>query len=387
MFIYREVDGLRRLGVHVETISIRGLQDASEAVSEEQRTEAAQTYCVLPAPAFRTLATHLGLLLRSPGRYFSALRLAWATRPPGLKALLLQFAYFIEAGLVAARMRERQLTHLHNHFASSSGTVAMLAAELGGFTFSLTEHGPAIFFAPGWWRVDEKFKRALFVNCISHFCRSQIMIYTPPQRWERLHIIHCGVDPAEFTMTRHSGRGSRLLFTGRIAAVKGLPVLFEALAKIKDCWPDVVLSLAGGGPDRALLEQMAARLGIEQHIRFLGYQSAEQVRGLLLETDVFVMSSFAEGVPVVLMEAMATGVPVIATRIAGVAELVEEGVSGYLTPPGDPDMLAQRLETLLSDGALRGRFGVAGRAKVEAEFDIHGEMAKLRDILEAALDA
>ena len=90
----------------------------------------------------------------------------------------------------------------------------MLAAELGGFTFSLTEHGPAIFFAPGWWRVDEKFKRAAFVCCISHFCRSQIMIYTPPERWDRLHIIHCGVAPSEFTPVRRPGRGTRPIVYG-----------------------------------------------------------------------------------------------------------------------------------------------------------------------------
>ncbi|MBI5094648.1 MAG: glycosyltransferase family 4 protein, partial [Candidatus Hydrogenedentes bacterium] len=380
MFIYREVDGLRRLGVHVETISIRGLKDASEAVNAEQRSEMAQTYCLLPVSPSRLVAAHLRLLARAPGRYVSALRLAWSIRPPGLKAFLRQLAYFFEAGLVAARMHERELTHLHNHFASSSGTVAMLAAELGGFTFSLTEHGPAIFFAPYWWRIDEKFKRAQFVCCISHFCRSQIMIYTPPERWNRLHIIHCAVNPAEFSPIQHSGRGSRLLFTGRIAAVKGLPVLFEAVAKLKERWPDLILSLAGDGPDRAFLADMARDLGIESQVRFLGYQSAEQVRALLRETDVFVMSSFAEGVPVVLMEAMATGVPVIATRIAGVGELVEEGVSGFLTPPGDPGSLANRLETVLSDGELRARFGRAGREKVEGDFNIEIEASKLRDV-------
>ena len=126
------------------------------------------------------------LLVRSPGRWLRALRLAWNTRPPGPAALFRQLAYFAEAGIVAERMRERGLVHLHNHFASSSGTVAMLAAELGGFTFSISEHGPDIFYAPEWWRLDAKFSRALFVACISHFCRSQVLIWTPLDRWHRV---------------------------------------------------------------------------------------------------------------------------------------------------------------------------------------------------------
>src|SRR5262245_62843560 len=209
VFIPREVSALRRLGFHVETISIRGLADASEAVNDVQREEAASTFVVLPPSLGRLVGSHVRLLGRSPDRWLRALRLAWRTRPPGLAALFRQLAYFAEAGIVAERMRERGLDHLHNHFASSSGSVAMLAAELGGFTFSISEHGPDIFYAPHWWRLDAKFSRALFVACISHFCRSQVLIWTPVERWQRVHLLPSGVEPGESSAHRPPGPARR----------------------------------------------------------------------------------------------------------------------------------------------------------------------------------
>jgi colanic acid/amylovoran biosynthesis glycosyltransferase len=385
VFIHREVAALRRLGFHVETFSIRGLADSSESVNDAQREEAATTFVVLPPSIGLLLRSHARLLARAPDRWVRALRLAWRTRPPGAAALFRQLAYFAEAGVVAERMRERGLVHLHNHFASSSGTVAMLAAELGGFTFSISEHGPDIFYAPEWWRLDAKFSRALFVACISHFCRSQVLIWTPVDRWHRVHIVHCGVDPAEFAQRTHRGAGRRLLFTGRLAGVKGIPILLEALARLRGSHPDVELALAGDGPDRAQLEGEAQRLGVAGRVRFLGYQSSDHVRSLLQETDVFVLPSFAEGVPVVLMEAMASGVPVVSTRVAGVAELVEDGVSGFVVPPGDVGALADAIDALLSDGGLRQRFGAAGRRTVAREFDVRREAAWLGDVLSSAL--
>jgi glycosyltransferase involved in cell wall biosynthesis len=246
-------------------------------------------------------------------------------------------------------------------------------------------HGPSEFFEPKYWRVDEKIRRALFVSCISHFCRSQAMIFAPQEKWDKLHIVHCGVDPKLFAPVAHQGEGSRLLFVGRLAGVKGLPVLLEAMARLKPHRPSLRLSVAGDGPDRRKLEEQAKRLGLAENVRFLGYQSQQQVRDLLQQTDVFVLASFAEGVPVVLMEAMAAGVPVVATQIAGIPELVEDGASGFLVPPADPHALADRVERLLADADLRSRFGASGRKKVEREFNITTEAERLCQILTSAV--
>lgn len=383
-FIQREVAALRENGVDVYTFSVRRTGD-EHIVGPEQKAERDRTFYILPVNAIALLLAHLTLLFSSPVRYLRALKLAWSTRQHGLRGTFYQLFYFAEAGILAKQIRVKQIQHLHNHLADSSCTVAMLAAELGGFTFSFTMHGPYIFFEPHRWRIDEKIKRALFICCISHYCRSQGMIFAPIDKWNRMHIIHCGVDPALFNLVSHEEPGFRLLYVGRLAPVKGLPILIDCLAALKPSHSNIVLTVVGDGPDRAELEQMTARLGLEENVKFLGYQSQAEVRKHMQQTDVFVMSSFAEGIPVVLMEAMAAGVPVVASQIAGVSELVEEDLSGYLVPPGDPVSLADRIETLLTDSQLRARLGAAGRAKVEKDFNIHYEVMRLYCVMTAAL--
>lgn len=384
-FIQREVTALRDAGVHVQTFSIRKPPEG-ENVGPEQRAERDRTRYILPPSVLNLIAVGFRLKLGSPGRYFRALRLALSTRQPGIKGLIYAMAYLMEAGLIADTMRKEKLTHLHNHFGDSSCTVAMLASELGGFTFSFSLHGPGIFFEPYRWRLDEKLKRALFVSNISHFCRSQAMIFCPPEKWDRLHIIHCGVDPSLFKPATHTGQGTRLLTVGRMASVKGMPILLEAIKQLQKDHPDLKLMVVGDGPERADFERRAKQLGISDQVEFVGYQSQAEVRERLAEADVFVLPSFAEGVPVVLMEAMAAGVPVVTTRIAGVAELVDHDHSGLLVPPGDTHALANAIDTLLTNPSKRTAFGHAGHQKVSAEFNIAKESAWLRRIMTAALD-
>jgi colanic acid/amylovoran biosynthesis glycosyltransferase len=385
-FIQREVAVLRELGVDVDTFSIRRTGD-EHIVGVEQRVERDRTFYILPVNPIRLLLAHSHLLFSSPIRYFKALKLAWATRQHGVRGTLYQLFYFLEAGILSAQIRQRQIIHLHNHFADSSCTVSMLAAVLGGFTYSFTMHGPYIFFEPHRWRIDEKINRALFVACISHYCRSQGMIFADADKWQQMHIIHCGIDPALFDAVIHKDSSQRLLYVGRLAVVKGLPILLESLAILQRSHPDILLTVVGDGPDRSQLEQMTEQLGLSGNVKFVGYQSQAEVRKYMQETDIFVMSSFAEGVPVVLMEAMAASVPVIATQIAGVSELVENNINGYLVPPGDTISLADRIEKLLSDHQLRSVLGAAGRTKVAKEFNIHNEVASLYSVMKTYLQS
>ncbi|GAB1543462.1 glycosyltransferase [Scytonema sp. NUACC21] len=383
-FIQREVAGLRELGVEVHTFSIRRTGD-EHMVGPEQKSERDRTFYILPPNPIGLLLAHISLFFGSPMRYLRALKLAWSTQQPGWRGFIYQLFYFVEAGILAQQIKTKHIEHLHNHLASSSGTVAMLAADLGGFTYSFTLHGPYIFFEPHRWRLDEKIKRSLFVCCISHYARSQGMVFAPIDKWNQMHIIHCGIDPALFDVVTHNQLGKRLLFVGRLAAVKGLPILLESLAALKDAHPEIVLTVVGDGPDRARLEAMTAELKLNSNVKFVGYQSQAEVRQHLQQTDVFVMSSFAEGIPVVLMEAMAAGVPIVATQIAGVSELVEDGVNGYLVPAGDAISLANRIAKLLLNPELRDAFGTAGRAKVEQDFNIIHEVGRLHCVITAAL--
>lgn len=380
-FIQREVAALRDHGLVVETYSVRRT-GAEHHVGKEQRAEAARTFHILEATAnpLVTLRAHVSAL-RHPGRYLRGLWLAWRTAPGGIRGHIYNLIYFAEAVVLAHHMRKRGVVHLHNHIAKASCTVAMLASTVSGIPYSFTLHGPDIFFEPIHWRLDEKIARAAFVACISHFCRSQGMIFSDPAHWERLHIVHCGVDPSLYDTPR-GAPAKRLLFVGRLAVVKGLPVLLRALHQVAAEHPDLRLTLIGDGPERAALEDEARALGLSGMVDFVGYKGQGEVAQALRDADILVLPSFAEGLPVVLMEALAARVPVLTTRIAGVGELVEDGVSGRLVAPGDPAELADALRAMLNaPPEVHAAMGQAGRARVVAEFDSATEAGKLAALI------
>ncbi|MCB2105054.1 MAG: glycosyltransferase family 4 protein [Rhodobacteraceae bacterium] len=386
-FIQREVAALRAHGVDVMTCTVRRAP-ARDVVGADQQEEQARTFCILDAARnpLRLLGAHLALIRRSPARWFEALRLAWRTRPPGLKALLWQAFYFAEAGVLARHLQKAGATHLHNHFANSSCSVAMLTSVMSGVPFSFTEHGPAIFFEVGKWHLGEKVARASFVACISHFCRSQMMLFSDPAHWHKFSIVHCGVEPARYGAVPRGDFAQRALFIGRMDPVKGVPVLLRAFGDVARDYPGARLDLVGDGPAMRDFTAMAQTTGVADRVRFLGYRNQDEVAAHLAEADMLVLPSFAEGVPVVLMEAMASRIPVIASRVAGVAELVEDGQSGFVLPPGDERSLATSLRTLFDAPERCREMGLAGRAKVEVEFDIRTEAARLAGQFAAAED-
>ncbi|WP_417242301.1 glycosyltransferase family 4 protein [Celeribacter sp.] len=385
-FIQREIETLRAKGWTVEACTIRRA-DPKDVVGAAQVNEARGTFCVLEAAKnpVTLIGAHIRALKRDPRAWGRTVRLAWQTRPAGAKAALWQVFYFLEAGVLARHLEARGVRHIHNHFANSSASVAMLTSEMSGIPFSMTMHGPAIFFEPMHWRIDAKIARAAFVACISHFCRSQAMYFSDPAHWNRLKIVHCGVTPEAYGTVARTQRGKRIIFVGRLDPVKGVPLLLDAMARIAQDHPDATLSVVGDGPSRAAVEAQARDLGLGDRVSFLGYRAADEVTALLNEADMLVLPSFAEGVPVVLMEAMASRIPVIASRVAGVSELIEDGVSGFTLPAGDLDTLCARLDTLLSDPALCERMGNEGRKMVEAAFDLSREAAWIGKIFEGAL--
>src|SRR6056297_1847118 len=382
-FIEREVRALRGHGAEVLTASVRR-PDAANVIGPEEEASQAETFYVLAEAKhpLRLAGAHLGLLVRAPGRWLGALALALRTGRPGAKGLLWQLFYFAEAGVLADHLRREGVGHLHNHFADASSSVAMLTAALADIPFSFTLHGPAELFEPESWHLGEKVARSAFTACISHFARSQAMLFSAPEHWGKLRIVHCGVTPGRYAAEPSRNQsGLKLLFVGRLTPIKGLRVLFEAFARLRtDGLDDVILTLVGDGEDRGFAEGEAARLG---GMNLLGFQSQDGVAAALHDADALVLPSFAEGVPVVLMEAMASARPVIATQVGGVSELVEEGVSGRIIPPGDAAGLAAAIRALAEAGPeARAEMGMAGRKRVESAFDVTREARWILDLFE-----
>ena len=378
-FILREITALRALGLTVDSYSIRK-PDMSHLRGAPEQAAADETFYVLNAA--KRPATFLSAqlaALRNPRRYFAGLKLALKTGRAGLKGLLYQLFYFAEAVVLAQKLTAQKTTHLHNHFADSSANVAMLAATLADIPFSYTLHGPAELFEPTSWHLRTKTARAAFVACISHFCRSQAMYFSDPDDWGKLRIIHCGVIPDHYTeIPKSTGKGMELVFVGRLTAIKGIRVLFEAFAKARETCPDLHLTLVGDGDERPALEELAVSMG--DAVTFAGFRTQEEVATYLAQADVFVLPSFAEGLPVVLMEAMASAKPVITTQLAGVAELVTHEKSGFIVPASDAATLAARICDLYANPALREEMGQLGRQTVKDAFDINAEAARMASL-------
>ena len=383
-FVQREVENLRALGVEVVTFSVRRPGDEHLTGPEQVRESASTTY-LLPFRPGRVIRSHLRML-RAPGRYLRTLRLAAATKAPGIRDSVYQAVYFLEAGILAAEIRKQGVEHVHDQFAAASGNVTMMAAEMAGVGFSVTLHGPDIFFEPDRWHIADKVRRAKFVSCISNFARAQALVFAP-ECIDKMHVVHCGVPPAEYVPTPHEPAAvPELVFVGRFDPVKGVGVLMQAAGELASSGRSFRITLVGGGDGRDVVERQVAELGLTDRVHFAGRRSRAEVRQHLADASIFVLPSFAEGVPVVLMEAMASGVPVIATNVGGVSELIEHQRSGLLVAPSDAAALRDAIASLLDDPAFADRLAANGRAWVEKEFDSAIEAAKLRDHFTRAIN-
>lgn len=375
-FIQREVAGLRQRGFDIRTFAVRRPGNEHD-VAAEVVAEKEGTHYLLPAGVIALIVSNLVVFVRGPARFLSTLALALRTRRPGMRGLALQLAYFQEAILLAIAVTGARITHLHNHLGDNSGTVTLLASRLTGIGYSITVHGPHIFFDPTHWALREKLRYSRFIVCISHYCRSQMMLFSDPVDWDRLKIVRCGVDTERFHYHEVRQQVKRLLYTGRLAVEKGLAVLFDSLRDLLSRGYELELTLLGDGDDRGHLQDLARRLGIQRHVVFAGYASQEQLRAGLQLSDLVILPSFAEGVPVSLMEAMACGVPVLATYVGGVAELVEPERTGLLVPAADCAALSNAIVRYCDDLELRQRISRSAREAVVAGFNLDAQVDKL----------
>lgn len=373
-FITREIAGVEACGITVERFAVRAPDDDKMTGPEQRRERDLTTYLLGGSKA--ELATPVvRAAIRSPKRFVSAAKLALHTRRVGVEGSVRHVAYFVEAAVLAGHLRARKVDHLHNHFSDSSCTVAMLASELSGVPYSFTIHGPAIFFEPREWSLETKMNTVAFCAAISAFAKAQASIYCDPSRWDLIHVVHCGVDDLRPAADERDPERLELLFVGRLEPVKGIAVLLESVGKLVAAGRNVRLTVAGDGALRSDLERRAASLG--DAVRFVGYRSQPEIRQHLAESDALVLPSFAEGVPVSLMEAMSQERAVVATSVGGVTELVKHGVNGLVVHPGDPIALADALTTLADDPELRRTMGLAGRETVRADFDSATEARRL----------
>jgi colanic acid/amylovoran biosynthesis glycosyltransferase len=377
-FIRSEVAGLRSLGHEVRTFSIRR-PPSSELVSEAIRREQAETEAVLEVGLIRLALATLGLAFRFPRKMFEALRLTFQIRRPGLKGHLLPVVYLLEAAYLAERLQAKRVEHLHNHIGENSASVAMIAASIAGIPYSLTIHGPSEFDHPLDLALDLKIGRASFVAAVTEFGRSQLFRWSNAVDWPKIRIVHCGVEP--IFLDREPDQladVAQFVCVGRLAEQKGQLVLIEAAGRLKAEGIDFGITLVGDGPMRGLIEAAIERLGLGNRVRMAGWMGAQGVVDEILKARALVLPSFAEGLPVVIMESLALGRPVISTYVAGIPELVEPGTCGWLVPAGSVDALAEAMrEALTTPVEQLRRMGREGARRVAERHDARIEARKL----------
>jgi glycosyltransferase involved in cell wall biosynthesis len=386
-FVQREVLALRDAGARVETISIHRARP-EDALSAADRAEAKGTYALLPVRLGALLAAHLSALA-SPAAYLSTLAHALRTGPVGIKARIWQLFYFVEAIMLWRHCRRRGVRHLHAHHLNQASDAAMLAVRYANaagaaprWTWSFTMHGPNELYDVSRFRLAEKAASAASVVCISDFARSQVMGFAPEDAWPRLHVVHCGLDPTEFDGGDAAAADDafRVLCVGRLVPFKGQALLIDAIAAMRRSGLDARLTLIGDGPSRNDLERRAQELGLDDAVTVAGAVGQDEIRAHYAAASAFCLPSFAEGVPVVLMEAMAMRLPVVTTRVMGISELVDDGDSGLLIRPGRIDELTAALGRLARDPQLRRRLGNRGREKVISEFDVRDSGVQLAQL-------
>ncbi|MBM3289884.1 MAG: glycosyltransferase family 4 protein, partial [Candidatus Hydrogenedentes bacterium] len=244
-------------------------------------------------------------------------------------------------------------------------------AASGLIEFSLSMHGPDEFYNINQDLIAEKVRKAVFVRCISFYCRGQVERVAKQRDWEKLRIVRCGIDVSKYApRPAPNNAAAEILCVGRLTPAKGQHVLLKACRALKDRGLAFRLTLVGAGPDRASLEALAASLGIAGDVTFTGPVGQNEIHQYYDKADIFALPSFAEGLPVVLMEAMGKGIPCVATAVAGIPELVRDGKNGLVAAASDVEGLADRLQKLIEDPVFRRTLGQAARDIVEQEYDV-----------------
>lgn len=381
-FIRRELAGLEAAGLSVERFSVR--RSGAALVDKGDQAEQQRTTVLLAGGVVGLMAALLWVACTRPLSWLKALVQALVLGRRSRGGLLRHIVYLAEACVLLRRLRCSGAKHLHAHFGTNAAAVALLTHKLGGPPYSFTIHGPEEFDRPESLSLKEKITQAAFVVAVSNYGRSQIFRWCEHQHWDKVHVVHCGVDAA---FLQEGGQQvpqtNRLVCVGRLCEQKGQLLLLEALQQLAEAGVSFEMVLAGDGPMRAVVEQDIVRRGLVGKVQVTGWISNETVRKHILDARAMVLPSFAEGLPVVIMESLALGRPVISTYVAGIPELVENGVNGWLVPAGSVDDLVKALREVLAVPVEQlTAMGRAGMASVAARHDAAKEATRLAPLFQ-----
>jgi colanic acid/amylovoran biosynthesis glycosyltransferase len=379
-FIRREILAVEATGIEVLRFSVRSLED--ELVDEADKQELAKTRFILNVGAIGLLFSVFWVKIRRPLRFFSAIGLAFKIGQKSERGIFYHLIYLAEACVLLRWLLESNVEHIHVHFGTNSTTVAMLCRALGGPTYSFTVHGPEEFDKPQAINLTEKINNASFVVAISSFGKSQLYRWCDYKQWSKIKVVRCGVDRLFIEQSPVAIPDEpRFVCVGRLSEQKGHLLLVEAVSQLAAEGIRFKLVFVGDGGIRPQIETLMNQLNLKDYIEITGWATNAEVREQILAAQALVLPSFAEGLPVVLMEALALRRPALTTYIAGIPELVEPNKSGWLVPAGSIEALTEAMKTVLETPREQlEHMGKYGAERVYNQHNITTEANKLAEL-------
>lgn len=383
-FIRREIRALEAQGHTVTRLAMRA--GDMPLVDAQDLEEAAATQYVLRSGALALLNALLQAVTSGPKRFGTAVMLALKCGYRSEAGVLKHLIYLAEAAYVRQICEAAEVTHAHAHFGTNAAAVAMLSEALGGPAYSFTVHGPEEYDAPRALSLGTKVARSKFTVAITSYGRSQLSRWAGPDHWNQIKVVHCGIDPSRFPEPEPLPEGGpRFVAIGRFVEQKGQLLALDAMATLIKNHPDAHLTLIGDGEMRPQIEARIAALGLGDQITLTGWVDEVRLLKELQSAHALLMPSFAEGLPMVIMEAMAAGRLVIATYIAGIPELVQQGKTGWLVPAGDADALANAMTDMANTPPEQlNEMAQAARIRVLERHNVDVEAAKLASFIAAS---
>jgi glycosyltransferase involved in cell wall biosynthesis len=386
---------LTRIGWRVAPIALN--RPAASELQHPGAIEAtASTFYVKAVGPWRALVAVLDAVRRSPLGMARLARDAARSGGSDLRRILWRLLQLGEACVVWQRCQRDGVHHLHAHFAQATATVARFAAAIGTrcgevpWSWSFTVHGMHDVVDEASTDLGAKVADATAVVCVCDWLRAQVLRVSDPAHWSKVVVVRCGVDTDQLTPVPELVRPAadaaalRVVCLGRLSPEKGQLVLVEAIDMLRAAGRDVHLELVGAGPDSDRIMREIERRQLADAIRLVGELDHPEVVDRLLAADVCCLPSFAEGIPVSMMEAMALGVPVVASHVGGVPELAVDHCTAITVAPGDATALAHALGELADHPELRARLAGAARRAVEQAHDTVRNVAHLADLFALA---
>jgi len=382
-FIRREILALEKQGANVQRIAQRGWDD--KLVDAQDLSEREKTQYIVKQGLLSLIQSAIKVLVSSPRTFFRVLCLALGMVKGSDRSFAHHLIYFFEACQMQPWLKAHNSSHIHAHFGTNSSEIAMFASQLSGIPYSFTVHGPEEFDKPQALKLTQKIRHAKFVAAISSFGRSQLYRWADFQDWPKIKEVHCGLESSFYESSiAVTPKKQSMVCVGRICEQKGQLLLVEAIKKLHDEGINVHLVLAGDGEMREEVEALINTYALSAFITITGWISSDEVRHHILSAEIMVLPSFAEGLPVVIMEAMSLKRLVVSTYVAGIPELIKHKENGWLCAAGDVDALAEVLqEALATSKPKRDKMSAFAYESVIARHNIDTEAAKLAQHIKA----